>query len=238
MHTQPLISDLELMDKHARALFTHDARNRLLTINEPDGGSAAGRFYLARTPAGNLWRFRADLPQSLVADLEALCQAEPMGAPTPEPPRHMDAYLRLLQMHAPIKELWSGPAYCFTHRPEPTGALLAMTTADAGYLPGDFAALIEELPTWQPFVGLVEEGKVVSVCRSVRITPAAHEAGVETLPAFRGRGYASNVVAAWARLVQQMGAIPMYSTSWENRASQAVARRLGLHQVGADFHIT
>ena len=35
----------------------------------------------------------------------------------------------------------------------------------------------------------------MSVCRSVRITPAAHEAGVETLPEFRGKGYAQDVVA-------------------------------------------
>jgi hypothetical protein len=72
----------------------------------------------------------------------------------------------------------------------------------AEMLRGGCQALIAELPAWQPFLALIEEERAVSVCRSVRITPAAHEAGVETLPAFRGRGYTPDVVAGWARVVQ------------------------------------
>ena len=101
-----------------------------------------------------------------------------------------------------------------------------------------FEELVAELPAWQPFLALVEENRAVSVCRSVRITPAAHEAGVETLPSFRGKGYAKDVVAGWARVVQSMGAIPLYSTSWENTASQAVANKLRLVPYGADFYVT
>ncbi len=105
-------------------------------------------------------------------------------------------------------------------------------------LRGGFEELVAELPDWQPFVALVEESRAVSVCRSVRITAAAHEAGVETLPDYRGRGYAKDVAAGWARLVQSRGAIPLYSTSWENTASQAVARKLNLIRYGADFQVT
>jgi predicted GNAT family acetyltransferase len=72
----------------------------------------------------------------------------------------------------------------------------------------------------------------------VRITPAACEAGVETAPGFRGHGHAARVVAAWALAVRDAGQIPLYSTSWQNTASQAVARKLGLRQFGADLHIT
>lgn len=105
-------------------------------------------------------------------------------------------------------------------------------------LQGDFEALITELHDWQPFLAIVESGKVVSVCRSVRITSQAHEAGVETLPDFRGKGYAAEVVAGWASLVKSRSAIPLYSTSWDNIASQAVARKLQLVSYGEDFHIT
>ena len=77
----------------------------------------------------------------------------------------------------------------------------------------------------------------MSVCRSVRITPEAHEAGVETLPDFRGKGYAKDVAAQWAQRVRAVGAIPLYSTSWENNASQAVARKLRLECYGADFQV-
>jgi len=74
--------------------------------------------------------------------------------------------------------------------------------------------------------------------RSVRITPEAHEAGVETLPGFRGKDYAKDVAAEWARRVRGAGAIPLYSTSWENTASQAVTRKLRLACYGTDFEVT
>jgi hypothetical protein len=35
-----------------------------------------------------------------------------------------------------------------------------------------------------------------------------------------------------------MGLVPLYSTSWKNEPSRAVARRLGLIQYGVDLHIT
>ena len=94
-----------------------------------------------------------------------------------------------------------------------------------------------ELHDWQPFLVIIEENKAVSVCRSVRITSQAHEAGVETLPGFRGKGYAADVVAEWASFVRSRGALPLYSTSWDNIASQAVARKLQLVSYGEDFHI-
>jgi hypothetical protein len=35
-----------------------------------------------------------------------------------------------------------------------------------------------------------------------------------------------------------MGRTPLYSTSWENEASLALAKKLGLPQYGVDLHIT
>jgi RimJ/RimL family protein N-acetyltransferase len=222
---------------HVHALFTHDAHARLLCVNEPGGGAPAPRLFLGRTREGNLWRFRADLPESLMEELAALCADEPVGRAVHRPPRHLEAYVRLLATHAPVQELWMGPVYRFTAYFAPSRPLLALTATHAERLRGGFEALIPELPAWQPFLALVEDGRAVSVCRSVRITPAAHEAGVETLPAFRGRGYAQDVVAGWARVVQSWGALPLYSTSWENTASQAVAKKLHLVPYGADFHV-
>ena len=69
----------------------------------------------------------------------------------------------------------------------------------------------------------------------MRITPEVHEAGVETSASARGRGFPPAVVAAWARAVRELGAEPLYSTSWENTASQAVARKLGLIPYAADY---
>jgi RimJ/RimL family protein N-acetyltransferase len=226
------------MALHIQALFTHDAHSRLLRINEPGGGDIASRLFLGRTQTGNLWRFRADLPESLIEELEALCRDEPVGQEFHLRPRHFEAYMQLLEAHAPAQKWWMGPAYHFTQYPEPSRPLLAITETNAEILQGGFEELVEELPDWQPFLALIEDGRAVSVCRSVRITPQAHEAGVETLPEFRGRGYAKEVVAGWARLVHAMDAMPLYSTSWENTASQAVAKKLNLVPFGSDFHIT
>jgi predicted GNAT family acetyltransferase len=85
---------------------------------------------------------------------------------------------------------------------------------------------------------LVVDGRAVAVCCTVRQTSEAHEAGVETVPAFRGCGYAAQVVTAWASAVRERGQVPLYSTSWQNEASRAVARKLGLIQFGNDLHIT
>ncbi|HEY9283099.1 MAG TPA: GNAT family N-acetyltransferase [Pyrinomonadaceae bacterium] len=233
-----MIAAGELMAAHARALFTHDARSRLLAVNEPGGGGPAPRLFFGRARRGNLWRFRADLPENLVEELEALCRDEPAGDDLRGPPRHAARYARLLEGHVPVREVESGPAYCFAEYPEAARPTLALAERDAALLRGGFEKLIEELPGWQPFVAVLDGGRAVAVCRSARITPEAHEAGVETLPDYRGRGYAANAVAGWARLVRSLGAAPLYSTSWQNAASQAVARKLRLVQYGADFHIT
>lgn len=233
-----MINDQELMAAHVRALFTHDARSRLLFVNEPGGGPPAPRLFFGRTRQGNLWRFRADLPETLVGELEALCRDEPVGEEFCGPPRHRAAYVRLLEAHAPVRAMEAGPAYHFAECPEPARPPLALTEKDAAVLRGGFEDLVAELPDWQPFHALLDGGRAVSVCRSVRITPEAHEAGVETLPDFRGRGYAKDVVAGWALRVRSLDAVPLYSTSWENTASRVVARKLRLVQYGADFHIT
>lgn len=226
------------MTIHVRALFTHDAHSRLLFVNEPGGRDPAPRLFFGRTAEGNLWRFRVDLPEFIIEELEALCMDEPVGKEFHSKPRHFEAYGRLLKTHAPVQEVGMGPAYQFTQYFEPSKPLLTITERNAEMLWGGFEKLIAELPDWQPFLAIVEESRAISVCRSVRITPEAHEAGVETLPEFRGKGYAREVVAGWARLVKSMGVIPLYSTSWENTASQAVARKLHLVPYGEDFHIT
>jgi hypothetical protein len=232
-----VLTDQALMAMHIQALFTHDAHSRLLRVNEPDGGGVAPRMFFGRTRAGNLWRFRADLPDDLVEELVALCADEPVDADLHRSPRHVQAYVRLLETHAPVRELEMGPAYHFTEYLEPSTQPLAITPTNAEMLRGGFVDLVAELPAWQPFFAIIVQSRAVSVCRSVRITPTAHEAGVETLPDFRGKGYAKDVVAGWAGCVQSMGALPLYSTSWENTASQAVAKKLHLVAFGADFHI-
>jgi predicted GNAT family acetyltransferase len=81
-------------------------------------------------------------------------------------------------------------------------------------------------PVWT----VIEDGFAVSLCFSARLTKRAAAAGVKTLEGYRGHGYAPAAVAAWADAIRATGRIPLYDTSWENDASQAVARKLGLIQ--------
>ena len=205
----------ELMTMHVEALYTHDANSRLLHINEPGGGGPAAKFFLGRTQEGNLWRFRADLPELLIEELERLCKKEPVIQDLQARPLHFEKYLQLLE---PVQNVWSGPAYYFTDDLESSRPVTIITEQNIDLLHGSFEDLIPELPSWQPFVAIVENNRAVSVCRSVRITAKVHEAGLETLPEFRGKGYARDVVAAWASQVRKLGALPMYSTSWDNKA--------------------
>ena len=82
-----------------------------------------------------------------------------------------------------------------------------------------------------------EGGRPASICFCARRSAAAAEAGVETAAAFRGRGYAPRVTAAWAHAVKGMGLTPLYGTNWENRASLAVARKLELVPYAIDWSI-
>ena len=224
------------LDLQLNALFIHDARGRMVERNALGGGRAP-RFFLGRTPDGNRWRFRDDLADDLVVRLEALCADEPVAEDLRTPPRHDARYRAILAGHALLEETFAGPAYRFPPDLPPASAEVARLTAESAHLlrGNDLEPWLEDIGQSEPLVALVQEGRAVSICGSVRITPEAHEAGVEASVGARGRGFAVAVVAAWARAVRELGAEPLYSASWENTASQAVARKLGLIPYASDY---
>lgn len=224
-------AQLDLMDWHARTLFRHDAAGRLTAINEGDE-QPAPRLWVGRTTEGALWRFRHDLPSALTRELDELLTAEP-PATDPRAPLRCEARLRaLLAAHAPIANVWQGPIwYC----PEGlvAGAVEAVRVNDGATLRAHFPHTANAIDALQPCCAVFADGVAVAVCRSARTSAMAAEAGVDTLSAFRGRGYAAATVAAWAAAVREMGRLPLYSTSWDNLASRGVARKLGLVSYGA-----
>ena len=86
----------------------------------------------------------------------------------------------------------------------------------------------DEIPEREPIMAVMEGGYPVSVCFCARLSEEAAEAGVETASAYRGRGFAPRVTAAWAAAIRASGRVPLYSTGWTNTQSRAVARKLGL----------
>jgi hypothetical protein len=103
---------------------------------------------------------------------------------------------------------------------------------DAAQLRPALAPVDEAPPARDVFPGeqfaALADGLVAATCVSARESALAAEAWVRTLPAARGRGYATRVTAAWALDVRRRGKTPFYSYTRENRASAGVARALRL----------
>ena len=226
-----------LMRLHVRALFTQDQQGRLVTVNDP-GRAPAPRFFLGRTAGENLCWIRHDVGASIAAQLQALCDAQPVDAEPEAEPALTGAIIDCLSLERPVERVWCGPAYEFPPGRYADEAAVRITQANANLLTPFLEEWREDAAAGVPMAASLHEGAAVSVCCSVRVTDKAHEAGVETHPDFRGRGHASRAVMAWATAVRQLGCVPLYSTSWENLRSRALATRLGLIQFGADLHIT
>jgi RimJ/RimL family protein N-acetyltransferase len=223
----------ELMRLHVEALFTHDARGDLLRVNEPNGAPAP-RFFLGQTNEGLVLRFRGDVGEETRRDLADAASLEILN----DLPTTPETYQEILASTAPIEKTWSGPAFSFPDSLPAGDEAILITERDAHYLNAHFPSWLGDIRACAPMMALIIDGEAVALCASVRITDRACEAGVETTPAARGRGYAGKVVAAWARAVRASGKTPLYSTSWHNDASRSVARKLGLTQFGTDLHIT
>ena len=244
------MDDHWLMRLRADTDFTYDARGRMLLTNEPLEGERrpAPRLFYGRTAAGDVVRVGAAGPAPRAARLEAILARElarepagsgPGGLRTP--PGVLVAVREALAGHAPVAAEWGGPAYRF---PEPDGSSVTpdgagrlavrLTEANRALVRETYPWLYEEWADWGPCFAVVRDGAAVSVCFSSRLGPEAAEAGVETLPAHRGRGYGAAVTAAWGAAVRAAGRVPLYSTGWGNLASQGLARRAGLVLFGAD----
>ena len=228
-----MLSDLELLTLQTETLFVQNEAKRLLYTNEPDKPEAP-RFFLGRTKQGHLCRFRDDVPGAIVRQLEEVVAKEADGL---ENPLYLGAYKDLLRQYGPIQSVWTGPAYRFPNMVQPSTDVVTIDETNVELLNEHFADWKDVLP-YQPCVAVVEKDNAVSICCSSRTSPQAAEAGLETAPTFRGRGYAVKVVSSWAAAVAKTGRIPLYSTSWDNEASRAVAKKLGLIMYATDLHFT
>jgi hypothetical protein len=78
-----------------------------------------------------------------------------------------------------------------------------------------------------PLLGVVVEGRLLSIAHSARRTDQACELGIETLPEARRHGYALAATVLWTAAVQAEGLLPHYSAFAENTASLALAAAAG-----------
>lgn len=237
-------SDLELMTRQVSAWYVCDLNGRLLYIREPGYEvpelDPAPRFWMGRTLEGNIWRFRHDLPDDLIQGLENVCRSEPVATDLTKPPCLEGEIRAILDDYSPVEKEERGPTYWI-----PDG--IRISQFNAVVLTDANVQLLEKYFPWKqsvlsngnlgPLTMVVDGANAVSICYCARISEDLAEAGVETVDAVRGKGFASSAVAAWASAVRQFGLLPLYSTSWENPASQGVARKLGMVCYGDDWSV-
>ena len=209
-------------DTHLRTLFLLDSAGRIRGTREPNPDRGP-LFALIRGRASCAWAVRAELSQ----EIAGLAREEPPVADFRDAPVHAERYRSLAG-----GEEYSGPAFAFPETVEQHAATVLVNEVQllARHFSGWTAA---EIPGRSPVVGVVEDGHAVSVCFCARRSDTAAEAGLKTAAEFRGRGLGPQVaaawaLAAWALAVRASGRIPLYSASWANGASLAVARKLGL----------
>ena len=145
---------------------------------------------------------------------------------------------RVLELLAPVTTEYRGPAYVLPDS-LPNDDRAREVAAGERALWGDaFRWLAEHFEALAPVVIAFDAGRPAAICHSPRgCTASAAEAGVETLEPFRGLGLATAAVACWARAAQRTGRLALYSCSWENAASQEVARKLSARIYGENWHV-
>jgi hypothetical protein len=221
-----------------QTLFVLDARGRIVANREP-GTPPGPLLFIARSDTACATAVRADLPEPLARALERLLLEEPPTSDLRREPAGASQYRSLLGSIrpglAPLRTFF-GPAFSFPDLPHPDPDVVAvedellLAQHFTGWVPGEIAA-------GRAPVRAIVQGAPISVCFCARLGASAAEAGVETAPAFRRHGFAARVTGAWAYAVRESGRIPLYSTSWSNEASLAIANKLGLTPYASDWSL-
>lgn len=216
--------------------FTFDARGRIASTREPFARRGP-LFTLVRGALESAWAIRADVADDVARKLGRAAGAEPGANDLRAAPLRAPQLADILRPAASTLVLTSGPAFSFPRELYP--ALDAIEVVEERPLAAHFSGWrAGEIEGGRAPVMAIVEGAPVSVCFCARRSDAAAEAGVETAPAYRGRGYAARVVAAWARAVRASGRTPLYSTTWGNAASLAVARKLALEMYASWWSVS
>lgn len=175
-----------------------------LLVPFPDSTERA-RFIIYHHTGGYVTYFRYDLPRHTRKRIAGLSHEQAFN--------DHEAVKRILVEHAPCEEMWVGKSCIFPASPKP----------------GDFP----DVACKEGCHVVMVAGEAVAWAWSVRENEVAAEAAVETLSAFRRRGYGRQVTAAWAHHVMKQGKVAFYSYASDNLAPEALAQSLGLVQYAA-----
>ncbi len=237
---------MSAIDLHVQSMFSFDAHGRI------DGTNDWVEHPLAKVHIA--FSVDADRPavrfgQSIDDSERWSARVAELAASNPPPSdqasliRWRDQLARLLEPLGTF-EINGGPAYAADRVPDqpPAGTAL-VTPGNTDALDRNHADWRADVPHQQPMAVALLGEHAVAVCATVRKPPAhagakfGYQAGLETSPNARRRGYAVLAVNAWCHAVAASGFVPVYSTSWDNVASQRVARRCDLRFLGSDISV-
>lgn len=210
---------LELVDR----MLGCDVRGRII--------GSGPHLYVFRTADSVRCRCHADLGGDVAQALQRIARAE--RGRQRDWPRDYGGYLRALASVGPVEAMRAGMLYRVAD--PPPAAAVRITAANAELLRGGLDEWLPDVAAGRLIYAAVEGERAVALCASVTEVEGAHAAGVETLPSHRRRGLAADAVAGWAGAVLRLGAVPFYGTTFDNLASQGVARRLSMQLVGSEF---
>lgn len=111
---------------------------------------------------------------------------EPARDDVAQKPVYLEEYVRILEEHSPVQKVAMGPAYmCPAMASGRPSWAVAVTSENLEVLRSGLEDWIPDVHHSRPFMAVLLEGRAVSVCGGVRITLETHEAGVETINAYR-----------------------------------------------------
>jgi hypothetical protein len=240
---------MELLHLHRRTAFSFDLLGRMVHENDP-GKSRGKRFSMTGCSEGNLAVIRDDVSELASLALERLAAAEPPLSGYDAMPARLHDYLSTLGEVEQVDARRFGYLWTFPNGVEsPCEAELVLSGSveSAGLVERLEDAMPEALaergfgqPTdlWEPWCAAVVDGQVASIAQTVRTGSGGAEVGVDTVPAFCGRGLAAGATAGWSRHPALGGVTLFYSASKINLSSRRVTDRLGLTFVGSTFAIS
>jgi RimJ/RimL family protein N-acetyltransferase len=246
--------DLRLLEINLATTFALSPSGRIERESAPDN-SEGPRLSFAGCAGGNIIRFRHDVSEEIAASVLSLAENEPHWSDPTTTPGCLEALVAQLSREAPAEA--ASPAAIY-HLPngltyDAGAAIVRWDAAEGRRLAARLAE--EEMPPhlveagfvglddlWEPWCAAMDGDQIAAMAFAARIggpdmEVGGMEVGVYTFPAFRGRGLAAAVTAAWSSLPGLADRILFYSTLTTNRSSQRVAERLGLRRFGVSVRI-
>ena len=217
------LSDRALLRLHIEAVW--DVQLPVIEQDEiellPAGNQPPWRLYVADLADGRVTIWRRDVA---LAEREALLT-------------RLIAALTLPITAAPVPDVSREVAFRLAAEPAIDGTAARqlarpLTLDDYTLVEAFDPAFIPDLhhPACFPIMGIVVEGRLLSLAHSSRRTHEACELGIDTLPEARRRGYALAATVAWSAAISQEGLTPLYSALATNTASLNLAVAAGYRE--------